>query len=155
MAPLSAPVLEHVADLSVEVSPAIEIGHTAQGLRRIIPIVGGTVDGPLMRGRVLAGGADFQAVRPEGVAVLDARYALELHDGTRVFVCNRALRRASPEVTARLVRGEPVNSSQVYFRCVPQFEAPAGPWQWLAQSVFVATGVRHPDRVELAVYRVA
>jgi hypothetical protein len=145
--------LERVADITVSVDAPIEIGDTGPGLRRIIPITGGRVDGPLLRGRVLAGGADYQLVRTEGVTLLDARYALELDDGTRVFVHNTALRRASPEVTQRLVEGLPVDPADVYFRCAPTFETPAGPWRWLAQSLHVGVGARYPDRVELAVFR--
>lgn len=124
------------------------------GRRRIIPIIGGTVSGPGISGRVLSAGADFQQVRPEGVAELDGRYVLALDDGTQVYVVNRALRRASPEVTERLARGEVVDPSLVYFRCTPRFEAALGPWRWLMEHVFVGTGIRRPDCVEMAFYRV-
>ncbi len=151
---LPVPTLEHVADLTVQVAAPIEIGDTGAGLRRLIPITGGTLSGPRIAGKVLAGGADFQRVSPDGVADLDARYAIELTDGTRVFVVNRAMRRAPPEVTARLVRGEPVDPALVYFRCAPSFEVAPGPWRWLAENVFVGTGARRPDCVELAIFRV-
>ncbi|HVL56496.1 MAG TPA: DUF3237 domain-containing protein [Burkholderiaceae bacterium] len=153
MMTLSPPKLEHVADLEVFVDAPIEVGATDGGLRRLIAITGGTVAGPKLRGRVLPGGADFQIVRPDSVAVLDARYVIELDDGTRAFVSNRALRRATPELTAKLMRGEPVDPALVYFRCVPEFEVPPGRWRWLAESVFVGTGARRPDRVELSIYR--
>lgn len=155
MPSLPAPALEHVADLTVFVAAPIEIGDTGAGLRRLIPITGGEIVGPAMRGKVLSGGADFQLVRPDHVAELDARYALELDDGTRVFVANRALRRASPEITGKLVRGEPVDPALVYFRCSPAFEVAAGRWRWLAESFFVGTGARRPDRVEISIYRLA
>jgi hypothetical protein len=95
-----------------------------------------------------------QAVRPEGVAELDARYVLALDDGSTVFVVNRALRRTTPELTARLARGEPVDPQAVYFRCTPRFEVATGPWRWLMDSVFVGSGVRRPDHVELDFFRV-
>jgi hypothetical protein len=109
--------------------------------------------GPRLKGKVLPAGADFQLVRPDSVAELDARYVLALDDGTTVYVTNRALRRASPEVTERLMRGEPVDPADVYFRCAPSFEVQEGPWRWLAQSMFVGTGVRRPDCVEMAFFR--
>ncbi len=153
MTELTTPTLELFARLTVQVAPPIEIGETPGGRRRVIPIIGGTVSGPGVSGRVLPAGADFQRVRPEGVAELDARYVLALDDGTHVFVANRALRRASPEVTERLVRGEAVDPSLVYFRCTPSFEVPPGPWRWLMEHLFVGTGVRRPDCVEMAFYR--
>lgn len=150
----TSPAFELVAHLSVRVGTPIEIGQTRAGLRRVIPIIGGDVTGPLLRGRVLAAGADFQLVRPEGVAELDARYVLELSDGARIYVINRALRRASPEATQQLLRGEDVDPDLVYFRCAPRFEVEAGPWQWLAESVFVGTGIRRPNEVEMSFYSV-
>ncbi len=152
---MPAPSLEHVTDLTVLVDTPIEVGDTGAGLRRLIAIRGGTVQGPRLNGRILPGGADFQLVRPDHVAELDARYVIQADDGTAVYVMNHAIRRASAEVTARLVRGEPVDPSLVYFRCTPCFEAPQGAHRWLAENLFLGVGARRPDRVELSIYRVA
>jgi hypothetical protein len=160
---LAAPGLAHAFDLSVQVGAPAEVGHTtgatARGLRRVIPILGGTVSGPsvdgvALRGTILPGGADYQAVVSDTVAELDARYLLELEGGERIYVVNRALRRAPADVTARLVRGEAVDPRLVYFRCTPTFEVASPKLRWLTESLFIGTGVRRPDRVELSVYRV-
>lgn len=162
---MQAPKLElaHVFDVTVQVAAPIEAGHTlgasGRGRRRIIPILGGTVRGPAvngvsMNGIVLPGGADYQVVVSDTVADLDARYMLELEGGQRIYVTNHALRRASPEVTARLVRGETVDPAQVYFRCTPAFEVADAKLEWLTEHLFVGTGTRLPDRVELAVFKV-
>ena len=119
---LAAPALEFFADLSVQVAAPQEIGAVPQGRRRVIPISGGEVRGDGWRARVLPGGADFQLIVGETMAQLDARYVLETDGGDLIFVQNRALRVASAEVTGKLMRGEPVDPSQVYFRCQPQFE---------------------------------
>lgn len=49
--------LEHAFDLVVELTAPHEMGKSPAGTRRIIPIVGGTAEGPLLRGRVLNVGA--------------------------------------------------------------------------------------------------
>lgn len=147
-----APELELVARLVVRIAAPLEIGDVGAGRRRLIPILGGEVFGPRLTGIVEPGGADFQLVRPDSVAELDARYVLRLTDGTAVYVQNRAMRRAAPEVTERLMRGEAVDPALVYFRCSPSFEVADGPWRWLAQHLFVGTGVRRPDAVEMAFY---
>lgn len=160
--PLPAPGLEHVLDLSVTISPAVEAGPVqglnSRGQRRVIPITGGSVNGPYFSGYILPGGADFQLVVSDTCADLDARYllAVTLPDGTeaRVFVQNRALRRASAHDTARLLRGERVDPAGVYFRCVPTFEVSHPALHWLTESVFVGTGTRAPDGVQLSFYRV-
>lgn len=155
---LPTPTLEPVLDLTVFVATPIEAGPVTGlnscGRRRIIPITGGTVTGQLT-GTVLPGGADFQIVVSDTCADLDARYLLRLDGGEHVFVMNRALRRASAEDTARLVRGEPVDPAAIYFRCVPTFEVSHPSLAWLTENVFVGTGARFPDRVEMCFFRVA
>ena len=152
---LPPPALEHLCDLAVTISPPIEVGMTPRGLRRMIPITGGTVTGPKLNGKVLAGGADFQLILGGGtLAHLDARYVIELDDGSRIWVQNTALRFASPENSQRLMRGEPVNPNEIYFRCQPQLEAVAPQWAWLNESQFIGTGRRAPDGVFLSFYRV-
>ena len=155
---LAAPMLEHVADLTVQVATPLEAGTVtglnSRGRRRIIPITGGTLSGPKLAGRVMAGGADFQIVVSETSADLDARYMLELDSGEHIFVQNHALRRGSAEDIARLVRGEPVAPERIYFRCVPTFEVSSPALAWLTESVFIGTGARFPDRVEMSFFRV-
>lgn len=155
---LPTPTLEPVADLIVFVATPIEAGQVtglnSRGRRRIIPISGGNVTGKLS-GTVLPGGADFQIVVSDTCADLDARYLLQLDNGEHVFVMNRALRRGSVENIARLVRGEAVDPAAIYFRCVPTFEVSHPSLAWLTENVFVGTGARYPDRVEMRFFRVA
>lgn len=160
--PLPTPTLEPALDLTVFVAAPIEAGEitglNSRGRRRIIPITGGTVSGRV-NGAVLAGGADFQLVVSDTCADLDARYLLQLNDpawpGAHVFVQNRALRRGSAEDITKLVRGEPVDPAAVYFRCAPTFEVSHPALAWLTESLFVGTGARIPDRVEMRFFRVA
>ena len=149
-----APELRHVFDIEAEVGPTRDLGAMPHGRRRIVPILGGTVRGPRLEAKVLPGGADWQYVRDDGVVELVARYSIKTRDGVEIAVVNRGLRRAAPEVMARMASGEAVDPALVYCRTVPLFEAPAGPYQWLNASVFVATAARLPDRVKIAVFEV-
>jgi hypothetical protein len=154
---LPTPLLEPVAELTVYVATPIEAGQVtglnSRGRRRIIPIAGGKVTGQL-NGTVLPGGADFQIVVSDTCADLDARYLLQLDTGEHVFVMNRALRRGSAQDIAKLVRGEPVDPAAIYFRCAPTFEVSSPALAWLTESLFVGTGARFPDRVEMRFFRV-
>jgi Protein of unknown function (DUF3237) len=164
---LPTPPLEHIGDLTVFVDAPIEagqiIGLNSRGRRRIIPITGGTLtparrQSPALQGRVLPGGADFQLVVSDTAADLDARYLIALdgdYAGEHVFVQNRALRRGSAADIAKLVRGEPVDPAAIYFRCVPTFEVSCEALRWLTESVFIGTGARFVDRVEISLFRVA
>ena len=151
---MTGPALEFVFRLDVTVAAPLELGPTHLGRRRVIPITGGTITGPRLKGRVLPGGADWQVIRADGTAELDARYTLEADDGALISVVNRGLRHGPPEIVAKLIAGAAVDPSTYYFRCTPAFETAAPAHQWLTRSIFVATGVRHPDRVEIAVYAV-
>ena len=103
---------------------------------------------------MLAGGADFQMIVSPTMAVLDARYVLALDSGEHAMQ-NHALRRGSAEAIARLARGEPVDPAAIYFRCAPRFEVSSTALGWLTESLFIGTGARFPDRVELVIFRVA
>lgn len=150
---LSPPALVHVADLDVDVGPIEDLGLTPEGRRRLVPILGGRVLGRLS-GRIVAGGADYQLIRADGVLELEARYVIETDDGARVYVVNTGIRHAAPEVAARLNAGEVVDPAQVYFRATPRFMSADPRLAWLARRIFVAVGARHPDKVALSVFEV-
>ena len=149
----TAPGLRHVMTIQVSVSEPIDLGEGPDGWRRIVPIESGVVTGEIT-GRVLPGGADFQVRRPDGVTGLEARYPIELDDGTILEMTNEAIRAGSAEDIDRLMAGEPVDPERIYFRGTPHLRAPEGPWDWVNRTVFVATGVRRPSAVEIVVFAV-
>ena len=151
---LIAPGLVFAFELRVQVGAPMELGQVPGGRRRIVPILGGTFEGPDLRGTILPGGADWQIVRADGVAQLEARYTLETDDGALVYVHNLGLRHGPPEVLARLAAGEAVDPSLYYMRTTPAFETGAERYRWLNKLVCVATGARRKDAVELDVYEV-
>jgi hypothetical protein len=145
--PLAAPGLSRFADLTVLVGVPIEVGAVGHGVRRVVPILGGSCVGRDWSARVLAGGADFQLIVNERMARLEARYVLETDAGDRLYVHNDALRSAAPEVMARLLKGEPVDPADVYFRCAPRFETASPALAWVMERVFIGTGMRRPSEV--------
>lgn len=148
------PELTFAFEARVHVGPPIEVGEVGRGRRRIVPILGGSFRGPDLSGRVAAGGADWQLILRDGCSELDTRYTLETDAGAVIYVQNRGVRHAPPEIMARLLAGEPVDPAQVYFRTVPTFETSAPELQWLTRSVFVGTGERYPSEVVVRFWRV-
>ena len=146
--------LEPFAHAEIALAPAHELGEAPLGRRRIIPITGGRFSGPRIAARVLGGGADWQIVRRDGVAELDARYTLQTDDGALIDVRNHGLRHGPAEVLAKLARGEPVDPSSYYMRTTPRFETGDERYAWLNRMVCVATGARHAAAVELDIYEV-
>jgi hypothetical protein len=137
------PHLSPVARVSVAIARPLIIGKLEAGLREVIPITGGTVEGPLLKGKVLPGGADWCLTRGDGVAEIWARYTIALDDGPLVAIINSGL--AHPQ-TDGSYRG----------RTVPQFELAPGPYDWLRDSIFIGTLLAHAsgDQVDLEFFRV-
>jgi hypothetical protein len=148
------PSLELVLNLKCNLLEAIEVGLTPSGLRRVVDILDGVFEGPLLRGTVLPGGADWQVLRHDDVTELQAHYMLRTDDGVLIQVRNRGLRHGPQEVLRRIAEGAPVDPAEYYCRTTPVFEAPAGRYEWLNRSVFTATAARHSRAIEIAMFRV-
>jgi hypothetical protein len=139
----------------VSVAAPILVGQGPAGLRRFVPITGGTVTGPMINGSVLAVGGDSQVVRSDGVLEVDARYLIRTDDGVLAAVINRGLRDGPPAAMSRLARAEKVEASEYYFRTAAQFEAPIGSrYEWLNKAMFVATAEREPNAAVVHFFRV-
>jgi len=150
------PVLEtkYVFTLTVHIGDVTTAGDTGHGVRRIIPITGGTVTGEGINGKVLAFGADFQIIRPNELIELEAKYAFETDDGAVVYVENKGLRFGPVDLLQKLKRGEPVDPKLIYFRTVPKFETGAEKYRWLMENLFIGSAARHADRVVIDVHQV-
>lgn len=145
------PTLRHCFHLDVELGPRMELGEGRGGVRRIIPIVGGTVSGGIT-GRVLDLGADWQTAHSPELAFLDTRYALETDDGAVIEVVNRGFRATSEEVGARLLAGEKVDPSEYYFRTSATLETGDERYAWVNARVFIGTGQRNRDSVAIDMF---
>ncbi len=147
-------LLEPLLRMQLSLAAPLEVGDTPAGRRRIIGVTGGSFAGERLKGRILPGGADWQVIRADGVASLDARYTLETDDGALIYVENRGYRHGPPDVIRRLVSGEPVDPTSYYMRTTPWFETGDARYAWLNRLVCVATGARHAGSVELQVFEV-
>ena len=146
--------LRNLLRAEITLAPPLELGAAPAGRRRIIGITGGRFAGERLTGRVLAGGADWQVIRGDGVADLDARYTLETVDGALIYVRNRGYRHGPAEVLARLAAGEAVDPALYYMRTTPLFETGDARYAFLNRMICVATGARRPAAVELEVFEV-
>ena len=148
-----APRFDFLMSLAVDVGELTSMGEGPLGERRVVGILGGTFEGPDLRGEVLPGGADWQIARKDGVLDLDARYALKEQRGALVRVTSQGYRHGSSEVLAALARGEDVDPAKYFFRTVLRFETGAPYLDWLNKTIAVATAERKARRVLLSAYR--
>jgi hypothetical protein len=146
--------LDHAFTARILVDRPLVVGRTHQGERRVINVLGGSVTGPRLSATVLPGGADWQIVRPDGSALLEARYTLRTEDEALVYVSNTGIRRGPADVLARLAAGEDVDPALYYFRSFPRFETGHPAYAWPNDSLFLASGRREPAAVLLDVFLV-
>lgn len=148
------PPLEKVCDFTVELARPHEFGECPHGTRRVIPIVGGTVSGERISGRILGVGADWQTVSRDGIAELDARYAIETDDGAVIEVISQGIRHTSPDVAARIAAGEAVDPGEYYMRTAIRLESGHPAYAWVNRALFLANGGKVGTTVRLAVFRI-
>jgi len=137
-----------------ELEAIMTLGQTPLGERRIINILGGPVRGPRLNGRILPGGADWQIIRTDGAADIQARYTIESDAGARILVDSEGLRHGPPEIMARLARGEDVDPALYYFRTLMRFETADPAVDWMNRTLAIAHGKREARAVRLDVYEV-
>lgn len=145
---------EFAFEAHIEVGPIQEVGHTAKGARRMIPILGGRFSGPRIEGVILPGGADWQLIRSDGVAEIEALYTMKTSDGTMIYIVNKGYRHGPKEVISRLAAGENVSPDEYYFRTTPFFEVEDGRYAWLNRTLMIGTGERTKDAVRIRFYEI-
>ena len=127
--PTNTPQLEFALQLKVTLGDVFAIDKTQHGRRTVIPITGGTFEGPGLKGTIVNGGADYQLANAEGRTELEAIYCIKTDDGVYIHVRNRGI-----IANGKDAEGRP----QFYFRAAPQFEAPSdSKYGWLNNSLFV------------------
>jgi len=159
------PGLEPAFTVDARLGPMEDHGVTRAGHRRVFPVAGGRVaavaggradelfGGPFAAD-ILAGGADWQLVRPDGSIEIDTRYSARTAAGEFVHFRTSGVRSGPPAVLAALLRGEAVDPASYYFRVAVYLETSAPRLAALERSVFVASAVRGADSVAYTAYRV-
>lgn len=154
MSILPAPALRHVTDLTVTLDPIRHLGSGRAGTRRIIPIVGGTAAGPLVNGKILNVGADWQTQFASGLTELDTRYAIETDDGATIEIQNYGYRHGPAEVLDALVRGEEVAPEAYYMRTHARLETGDDRYAWVNHTLFVGHGARLNGLVQMSLFAI-
>jgi hypothetical protein len=121
---------EFALQLKVTLGDAFSCGETQHGRRTVIPITGGTFEGPNIKGTIISGGADYQLANTAiNRTELEAIYCIKTDDGVYIHVRNRGIICSGTDA-----EGKPT----FYFRAAPQFEAPAdSKYAWLNNSLFL------------------
>jgi hypothetical protein len=110
------------------------------GDRLIVGIVGGTFQGPKLKGTVTGPGGDWIVRRPDGSNLLDVRALFLTDDGEKIYVSWRGI--------------SYTDGGTLHARILPLFETGAERYRWLNNVVSV--GVYRPTsgKVAFRVFRI-
>ncbi|RNB89695.1 DUF3237 family protein [Brevibacillus fluminis] len=136
--------LQFSFEINVAIERAVVIGETPLGIQHMIPITGGTIDGPDLKGVVLPGGADWLVARPDGIEEVKAVYTIETVDGDKIYVENRGYYDGVSKADV------------IYFRTTPMFRACGEQNAWLNRTIMVAEAevVAEDELIRLRFYKV-
>jgi steroid delta-isomerase-like uncharacterized protein len=151
MVPATWPPMELLYTITMD-AEVHDIGMTPCGHRRVVVVKGGTFEGPKLKGTVLPGGGDWLVERADGSRALDVRITLRTDDAALIYAHYPGRFYCEPAVTQRLLRGDPVDPSEDYFRTAPFFETASPKYGWLNRIMAVGIGTRAPTTVSYTVY---
>lgn len=132
---------EKVMSLHVELGEARIVGNTPGGVLTIIPIIGGTFEGDRLKGKVCAGGADWNTAVSDTISHVHAKYWLETDDHAVISVEN--------EGWINLLRGDAVIRTTPRFMCDME-----GRYAFLAKDTFAGELVGGSgNSVDITIYK--
>ena len=133
----SAPLKsEFIMDVVVDVAAPQNLGS-----RLIVPVTGGTFEGPKLKGTALSGGGDWIQVRPDGASELNVRVTLKTDDEQLIYLTYRGLMHTP-------------KGGELYWRTTPVFETSSAKYDWLTRIIAVGIGRRVPNKAAYSVYQI-
>ena len=144
--------LEHLLEFSTGFKDPVSVGGGPLGERIIADLTGGSFEGPKLKGKVRASGADWALVSPEGNLRLDVRVVLETDDGAVIYMPYRGRMVINEAIGKILTEGEGATDyGDNYWVTQVQFETGDERYAWLNNVMAVGEGKLAPN---VASYRV-
>jgi len=131
---------EFLLDLVFDRGPANNVGPVGVN-RVVVPVLGGTFEGPKLKGAVIGPSGDWIVARPDGSSVLDLRLLLQTDDAQKIYMACRGIAYTPPGGT-------------LFARILPMFETGAAKYLWLNNVVAVGVYRPMPEKVAYRIYRI-
>jgi hypothetical protein len=132
------PVLDFLFTMRATLGASQRIGRGPIGTRVIVPVTGGTFEGPKLSGVVMENGGDWVQVREDGSLRLDVRITLHTADAANIYMAYTGI-------------GISVDG-QNQLRTAPLFETGDERYAWLNRLQAVATGTSGNGEVNYDVF---
>jgi hypothetical protein len=101
----------------------------------------GTVEGPRIKGRILAPTGDWLRTMPGGSLRVDARMSIATDDGAQIYVQYGGVIAIAPTDFARMAAGEILRAAEMYFVTAPTFQTADPRYAWLNQVQAIGKAV--------------
>jgi hypothetical protein len=135
---------EFVFEAAIKRGDPMNVGPSKYGSRRVVDLLGGSFQGPNIKGEIPSGGTSVYVDRPDGCTEVNAQYVLKTDDGAIIYTLNEGL-------IVPMGDGKPP-----YIRMTASFEAPIGKYDWLNKALYL--GLAHPNPVaqtsNLRIYKI-
>jgi predicted ester cyclase len=118
---------EFLFDIQIDLDPQHEVGSTPYGGRTFWPISGGTVEGPMIKGKILDG-ADWSLDRADGASVLNVRLVILTDDDALIYFYYTGIVYFPDD-------------GDYYWRISAGFETSAEEYEWLNRITAVGTAM--------------
>ena len=141
-------------ELQIDMANRFEVGQLPLGVRTVVPVNGGSFNGPTIEGSVLPGGADWVLVEPDGSFRIDVRLNLQTKDEQNLYMNYQGFFHASKEVLERYYRRELLDDNEYYLRTSVRFETSSAQYGWLNHKICIAKGRQTKTGVIYSVYQV-
>jgi hypothetical protein len=114
-------------------------GRSASANADHLPLDGGTVEGPRIKGRILAPTA--AGCHMPGGRRVDARMSIATDDGAQIYVQYGGVIAIAPADFARMAAGETLHAAEMYFVTAPTFQTADPRYAWLNQVQAIGKAV--------------
>ena len=101
----------------------------------------GTVEGPRIKGRILAPTADWLRAMPGGSLRVDARMSIATDDGAQIYVQYGGVIAIAPADFARMAGGETLTADEMHFVTAPLFQTGDDRYGWLNRTQAIGKAV--------------
>jgi len=101
----------------------------------------GTVEGPRIKGHIIAPTGDWLRTMPGGSLRVDARMSIATDDGAQIYVQYGGVIAIAPVHFARMAAGEILHAAEMYFVTAPTFQTADPRYAWLNQVQAIGKAV--------------
>jgi len=133
---------EFLFNYHVRLAPSYDLGKTPSGRRTTGGILGGTFEGPRLRGVVEPTGGDYAVRRPDNVLEADVRAVLKTDDAKLIYMHYIGLLHPWTDMIKAFMNPQEASPDH-YWRMVHRFETSAEEYLWL--NKILAIGLGRPE----------